>query len=170
MVGVNIVALHYNPVRVRRAQDDQLGFRLIQHLAGARRTELHFREVAPALPLFQQTALGCCAASSAPTCAGRHQGRLYFAESGNRQASSRIVNMKSKTAASETIPAAIPVEEIAAVMKITPYKLRLVIGRAAAETLQVREGVHALFLIAERGTTRELYRAMSIAFATPRKS
>ena len=32
----------------------------------------------------------------------------------------------------ETIPAAIPVEELAALMKITPYKLRLAIGRAAA--------------------------------------
>ena len=53
---------------MRRAQDDRLGFRFIHHLAEARRTGLHFREVAPALHLFQQEApellldvLGCTA-------------------------------------------------------------------------------------------------------------
>lgn len=40
----------------------------------------------------------------------------------------------------------------------------------ASETLQVREGVHNLFLIACTGTTHDIYRAMSVAFAPPTRA
>jgi hypothetical protein len=49
----------------------------------------------------------------------------------------------------ETIPAAIPVEDLAALMKITPYKLRLAIGRAAAAgyIVDLGKGTHVKIMI-----------------------
>jgi hypothetical protein len=51
--------------------------------------------------------------------------------------------------AKATIPAAIPVEEIAARMEITPDKLRLAIGRAAAAgyTVDLGKGIHVKIMI-----------------------
>jgi hypothetical protein len=37
----------------------------------------------------------------------------------------------------------------------------------AEETMRVHDDVHSLFLLAERATTHELYRAMRQAFAPP---
>ena len=48
-----------------------------------------------------------------------------------------------------TLPAAIPVEELAALMKITPYKFRLAIGRAAAAgyIVDLGKGIHVKLMI-----------------------
>ena len=111
MVGVNTVALHYNPVRVRRAQDDQHGFRFIHHHAGARRTDMHFRDVAPVLHLCRAGAAGVPPSTSSGwwrsgaalgRCLGvlrcqlrynlrqdRIKGDFILRKSGNRQGSSR---------------------------------------------------------------------------------
>ena len=49
----------------------------------------------------------------------------------------------------QTIPTAIPVEELAALMKITPYKFRLAIGRAAAAgyIVDLGKGIHVKIMI-----------------------
>ena len=81
------------------------------------------------------------------TAPGGHPRRLCFAKTGNRQRLPRRVCMDNNE--KKPIPAAIPVEDLAALMKITPYKLRLAIGRAAAAgyIVDLGKGIHVKIMI-----------------------